>query len=747
VANPPLKDKDGNTYRPDTFTRNEGGVDVETQAVAVVNPLTGVVIDLATQTTLAQVKAAVDNLLLAAADIKTASEAINAKTTGAVSVSNLPATQPVSGTVSVSNFPAESSGLTNTELRQAPVPVSGSVSISNFPSSSTGLTDAELRATPVPMNGTVTVSNLPANQTINGQVSLDSSTLSALENVNAVVSGEVSLSSASLAVLENTTVTLNDIGLLATDATLQAVNNKLPAMVNSKVPVEATASNITTKLREAFEIYTPNGDMWNETKATGDLVYLDGNAVAASYLVISKSPLMAGNETSIESVDTFNLPIELVFGLSLSQRTLGQEFSVEVVDTDAALPDVADLAIASISQATTTLTVNTTLPHGMSIGKSIGIDGVTDSRANYPSLVVSAIPTPTQFLCTGGPANTLPSLTIAQVNGSGYVYFRERLGRANDGVSQIFENVTATNCSAYVRSESGDALPSGVMFANHSIACGTTAGAQLLNAANTYAFAATTEFRVNVQSDRVQWSDIAVDSTSLASNRLLRTQVCPNPNKQYKLRIRTKNNKGLTVPVAQIVSIVKTGTTTATVTTDIPHLLTNTSQINLYGVRDQAAASFPNLTAATAITVTGANTFTVLIGTASTVTSYGGYVAKVNGGNLMSTLGAIAQVASTATLTNGILTLIGNAAWASALIGDSVELVGVRNSTNGATLGIDGAWRIRNIATTTLGLEALGWTAPANFTVTNCGGGVIKRTDLRISFIRIFDYERLRIET
>lgn len=45
-----------------------------------------------------------------------------------VSVSNFPSTQPVSGSISVSNFPA--TGLTDTQLRAAPVPISGNVSIS-----------------------------------------------------------------------------------------------------------------------------------------------------------------------------------------------------------------------------------------------------------------------------------------------------------------------------------------------------------------------------------------------------------------------------------------------------------------------------------------------------------------------------------------------------------------------------------------------------------------------------------------
>ncbi len=97
-----------------------------------------------------------------------------------VSVSNFPATQPISGTVGINNFPATQpvsiatlpvghnvidSGvitsitnsvavtgpLTDTQLRATPVPVSGTVTASG------PLTDTQLRATPVPVSGTVTV--------------------------------------------------------------------------------------------------------------------------------------------------------------------------------------------------------------------------------------------------------------------------------------------------------------------------------------------------------------------------------------------------------------------------------------------------------------------------------------------------------------------------------------------------------------------------------------------------------------
>jgi hypothetical protein len=523
--------------------------------------------------------------------------------------------------------------------------------------------------------------------------------------------------------------------------------------------VSAVSNNITNKFREAFEVYDPvSGGKWIENKASGDLVFVDGNAAAASYLVISKDPLQSGTESSISSVAQFGMPIEMSFGLSLSQRTLGQEFAVELVDKGTPLPDVSDIEISAISQALSVLTVDTVAPHGLSVGKSIGISGCSNQLANYPSLVVASVPTPTQFTVTAGPGGTIASQTITNPAGAkGFVYFRERFGRARNGVSQIYENATATNASLYIRSESGDALPSGAIAGNHSVTTSTTVGTQLVNSAYQYAFAAASEFRMLVQADRTQWSDSAVDAITQTASRLLRTQVCPNPLDVYRLRIRATNNKALTVPSAQIVSAVKSGTTTATITTDRPHGLLLNDLVVVYGIRDQTATSFPNLLVATAVaSVVDATTFTIVIGTAGTITSAGGYVAKVQGGNLMSALGAgavVAQSATLSTLADGTrqLVLVGNTSWVAPTltIGDMVELVGCRADPGGASLGLDGPWKIANAATTNLTL-VLPYreqrTLPADFGTTNCGGGLIRRTCLRLSFVRIFDYERERVE-
>lgn len=651
-----------------------------------------------------------------------------------------------------------------------------------------------------------------------------------------------------------------------------------------------SATNITTKFRDAFENYTP-GTNWNQSLASGDLVYVDGNAAAASYLVVSKNPLVADTQTTIESTAQFAMPIETGIGASMSQRTLGQEFSIEVVDTGSPIPVPADIPIVSLYQTGTTLTIDTTVPHLLSPGRAVGISGSFDGRVAYPSLVVATVTSPTQFTVTAGPGGTIPStqsylgivaaattaalpanayangasgvgatltasangafpaqdgvalsvgsrllvknevatanngvyvlttagsvstpwvltravdfdtaaemtvvsgvpnavavhvtagttqalrkyilaasvatvgtsaVTFTDVGATGIfalspvIFSRSRLGQAQNGISQIFENATATNASLYIRSESGDALPSGTVAGNQSATIGTTASIQIAGSVPyTYSFTPTNEFRMVVQSDRTQWSDSAVDAVAQSTNRLVRTQVCPDPTASYELRIRANNNRSLTVPGAQIITAVKSGTTTATVTTATAHGLTVGDLIVAYGTRDQT--NFTNLTTAAAVaSVVDATTFTVVWGAAVTATTRGGFISKILGQNALP--GAITQVVSTATLStlsDGTrqLTLVGSGNWAGAVIGDLVELIGVRaDAVGSASLGVDGPWKVANLATTTLvlvlpfsGQRSL----PADFAVTNAGGGLVRRTDLRLSYVRIFDYDRLRVE-
>ncbi len=499
-----------------------------------------------------------------------------------------------------------------------------------------------------------------------------------------------------------------------------------------------------SKFNEAFESYSPTNGRWVEEVGSGDLVYLDGNTAGASYLVISKSPLVAGTETTVRTNEDFAIPLDVSIGLAMSQNTVGQELAIELVDNDP-LPDVPDLAISSIAQTTTVLTVDTVLPHGLVPGKAIGIFGCSNTLANYPALVVASIPTPNQFTATAGPGGTIPSQTITNPAGAkGTVYFRERFGRSKNGMAMIFENASATQASLYVRSEAGDSLPSGTIAGAHSVTVGTRAPTQLVNTKDAFSFTAATNYRLIAQADRVQWADEPIDTTAQASNRLARSQVIPSRSERYHLRLRANNSKALTVPNAQIVSAAKAGSTTATVVTATPHGLALGDLVTTYGARDQT--NFANLTTATAVaSIVDANTFTIVWGASVTATTFGGYVARVNGGNLPSALGANAVVAQSAVLATRVdgtreLTITGNASWSGLSIGDMTELVGARNAVDGATLGIDGPWKVANVATTSLVLVlpyAGQRTVIADFGSVNCGGAIIKRTCTRVSFVRI----------
>ena len=503
--------------------------------------------------------------------------------------------------------------------------------------------------------------------------------------------------------------------------------------------------NITGKFRESFESFTP-GVNWTLVTGSGDIVQTDGNAVSASYLVISKDPLTAETETSLTYTGSFPMPIETSVGLSMSQRTLGQELSMELVSTETPLSPVANIAISNIVQVTTTLTVTTSAAHGLVPGKRIGIRGITsDSRLNYPSVVVATTPSLTTFTVTAGPAGTIASGSLGPFTNQGFVYFRSSMGYAQNGISEVFENTSVTNASIYLRSSSGDTLPSGTAIGNHSVTVSTLTAVTPTNSAYTYAFLPASEYRFILKSDMAQALDVAVDSsTTLPASRQLRTQVIPDPTKDYTLRFRATNVDSLPIPNGKIVSAVKTGSSVATITTAADHGLTTGDFITIYGIGD--STNFANQTAQVQVaSVPTSTTLTVSFGASVSATSAGGLVSRSQGGtNIQGVQAAVAAIASSTTTQ---LTLTsGTSSW-TLIIGDYVNVYGLRNRATGADLGFDGAYKVVDQITSTLVLEPLtGTTLPAAIGSTQTGGAVIKRTDARISFVRIYEYLRERVE-
>ncbi len=517
-----------------------------------------------------------------------------------------------------------------------------------------------------------------------------------------------------------------------------------------------SVGNTHTKFNDALEAFDIT--RWTiVNQASGDILGMDGNTASSSYMIISKDPLQENIETVIESIQTLDMPARVGFAPSLSQRIFGQESSFEMVSvvtgSTPAMTVYTPLALASISQTTTTLTAVTSVAHGLLPGDRASIYGVTgDTRLNYPVVIVATVSTDGKtFTATVQPGATFSSITTGPFTSQGTVTKSDPMYYSRNGVSVIFDAGTATAASYYVRSEGGSALPSGVINASPNVTFGNTAATVLASSGNAYAFAPANMYDIICKSEGLSLSAVTVDSASSSPTVVKRTQVVPNPIRDYKLRLRAKNHRSLTRPSAKIVSVAKSGTTTATVTTDVAHGLVTGDWVVVYGNRD--TTNFPNVTAQVQVlSVPTTTTLTMIIGSAATATSYGGLIAKVNGSNVG---GFNAATIQNIVRASNVVTLTTSATPTGIVTGEYVNLYGVCNAA-GTNLGIDGAYRIRDIQTTTTTLEPISMTI--NGTTTNysptgadigstvAGGAIIKRTDYRLHFIRAVDNDKLLVE-
>lgn len=516
-----------------------------------------------------------------------------------------------------------------------------------------------------------------------------------------------------------------------------------------------TGGNVAARVRDASENY-PNPGVWNEAAtiiAPGDLILQSGNTAGAGWIELSKSPFDAGGSTVLELLQRFTTPIRIAHAITMSQRAAGQHIgSVEFVSTDdwldaVPVPDPVPVPIDTASQSTTTITVNFAAPPAVPfrIGQRVNVYGFVDNRLNVSSATVATTPTPVQITLVGN-GHAFTSTTIASTPGGGNAFVErvDVLGGARNGVAILRESGTVTQQSIYSRSEGGLARPSGALAGSHQLTTGTDLATVLVAAPGAYAFVPQQQTRLDLSRDGFVVSDRATNgSNALFTPRYRHDEVVPNPGRPYKLRYRLRSSRAPSRPIAEIVSVSKAGSTTATFTTRAPHGLVTGQWIGHYGVANQT--SFAAQAAGVQCTVTGPNTFTAVTGASATATSFGGFVFVSEGQQALP--GAVAQAITNVARANNVLTLTGNATWAGPVIGEVVEVYGLSNVTDGASLGLDGPYRVVNLATTALTLEPVG-SAPtgADIASTPAGGGVIRRTDMRIHYSVAVDYEPQLIE-
>lgn len=498
----------------------------------------------------------------------------------------------------------------------------------------------------------------------------------------------------------------------------------------SPVQKYTNVGNTRARFRDSFAnpaITQPSPDRWDLSNPnSGHILTQGGDSSGASYLRISLDPFSEGTEVSLTSRETFNVPMRVGFGISLSQRILGQEVFAGLVGCDefdqvAKIPEPAALPIPGTITVTSNVATITIPNHGFKGGDRVTMFLHTVAQLNVGPATVTVVD-----------ANTF-TIPCTVANGTyaagGFIQIQDPLGLARNGAGYLFENTATTNASFVSRRN-------GAKFRSTNSTIASTTATQTNTNPYTDAFNTAANQELYFALDEVAYRSFAADGGAGTSGYGKYTQAVPDEDPEYKIQVRAKIMRSSTRPIARITSITRAGSTTATVTTDAPHGLTATDQVQIYGVRDQT--NFASTTSQTAIlSIVSPTVFTVNFGSTATASSAGGAV-YINEGSVLAP-GAIGQAVQSITRTNNIITLVGHTTWSGTLPGEYVHLYGL--TENGATVH-EGAYKVLRQTGTTLEVDAPG----ADFTTITTGGLVIKRTDVRLHYARLIDHTRLGVE-
>ena len=490
--------------------------------------------------------------------------------------------------------------------------------------------------------------------------------------------------------------------------------------------------------------------------AAGDFVTIVKTSNGQTITALSGSPFTTG-----ESRVSLDVPVYQPCSLEIEAsviRARHQFATVTLFSNSADGPDTvpspinivtayqstADAGVAYNAAAGTilTLVLETALPAypapgAVYLSDWIHVTGLADTRLCYPNLAIKFISADRKTITCGfSDESALPSIaaTYSPALGTAQINFYNNLSGAHDGFGFRLTGTSATSAALVSVFGNGDAQVSGTLLGDHRTTIGSTAPIYSVGVNGQYELRATSRFRLEARPTECVWLDKASDTDTTWTRRAIRTSVKPSQVADLRLRFRLVKPLNMTRPVAKILNIAKAGSTTWTITTDGAHGLATGNYVTIKGNRDQT--NFAAFATPAIITVTGANTFT-LLGVTGTATGYGGTVVLCNGG--VDQPGIIGQAAQSITIdANGWVTLVGNTNWSGLAVGDYVNLHGCGDNTTGANLGYDGAWEVASTATTSLVLKPVfdifgTRVSPSATTLgtTNCSGALILRTTLR----------------
>lgn len=471
------------------------------------------------------------------------------------------------------------------------------------------------------------------------------------------------------------------------EGSLQSIDADTAVLASTVVNGKQLIGGARDKWRDSFEFLDATKWDYVTGKAPNDAIVLAGTTQASGFMEVCLSAMAKATVTEIRGLQTFSAPYRLGYGASVSQRQFGEITILSVSEVDANGNRVIaagetegffgpDLPITKISVTSNVALVIFSVPHNLKFDDLIVLSGMADNRMNVQARV-------TQIRSKY--AVTIP-LTFTSAN---YI--------VNGKANRIILSKGSRNCMGVALMDNQDA--NGIYFsraqgspefisAASSFGSGYSAGLQpsaqpwSVNWQPRYS----TEFVGTM--DVARWMTDAIDSGTSMAARYKRSQAVPDSSKDYAMFLDVVALPNRSVPI-EILSAVKTGTTTATITTVAPHGLATGAYVYLYGVRDQTA--WANVTTATAVTVTGPSTLTAVWGTAVTATVYGGMLVPANGGYAVA--GAISTAVQGACWHDGIL-YCGLTSVAGLFTGDVIDLVGVRDTTGAARTDMNGRFRL-----------------------------------------------------
>jgi len=492
----------------------------------------------------------------------------------------------------------------------------------------------------------------------------------------------------------------------------------------------AAVGNSTNRLSDNFSSPTPSALVWDEVWANkaDSFVEKGGNSSGSSYLKISLSPFELNSEYRLISKGTFDIPSALGVSYSASQRFSGQEFSFGFVGCDANgnieyNPPKADVALpATLSITSNIATITFAAPHNFVGNDRVVLYGNTISALNVGPVFVGVV---SQFSISV--AIALPNATY---NCNGFIKFVDQLDDASNGCFLHTGDTTNASNMTIASRRSGQS----VRFASMTTASSNASPQG--SSSFTDSFLSNNIIELQASPDDIVAVSRSADSIASPQTPVRFTQGYPDESKKYKIFIKAKNHARLPRPIARIVSATKTGSTVATFVTDVPHnLAVNASRIVINGIRD--TLNFPNATTMNVQSVPNATTFTAFIGTTTTGTSAGGYVGLCDANGIIPGV-SFPSVQSITRTSNALqITLASNP---SALTsGETIHLYGC----DAGSMGLyDGAYKVARINGSIVVVDSVG----PDIAPTNCGGGILKRTDFRVHMVRLNDFLRHTIE-